>query len=288
MTLATNNNFRVFLQPGDNSYQLIREGIIASASMIVPANNHTPPTTAGDEPIVEGDDSNTEQLPGSGNNQAIPNAPTPDIPSDVEVEVIEPDTEAIIDSNLVPEQSDPTNDPLLPDIPGFDENWFYNVDLENLPITHYDNPSLSSQANGRLDVWGGEVFWNNELEVWNFPQNTLVIRKENAITGELLAGARFSLTRVSSGNDSGLHGTTIGEWTTNSSGILVISGLDPGFFVIEEQVAPRYFTLSANTRQHVFMRPDDTSIVSVTFSNMPYSGMLITLRCSVTGTPIQN
>jgi len=292
MTLALNNNFRVFLQPGDNSYQLIREGIIASESMLASTEITQPPT--GDEPAVEGGDGYTEQLTGSNtnnssaNNPSIPNAPTPDIPTDVDVEFIEPDTDAIRDSGLAPEQSNPTNWSYIPEVPDITEGWFDSVDLENMPIHHYDNPDLATQANGRVDVWGGEVFWNNELDIWNFPQNTLVIRKENAVTGELLAGARFSVTRVSSGNDSGLHGTVIGEWTTNHSGILVIAGLDPGFYVIEETQAPPSFTLSANTRQHVFMRPDDTSVVSVTFSNMPFSGLLVTLRCSVTNAPIQN
>jgi len=290
MTLATNNSFRVFLQPGDNSYTLIREGVIASESMIVPTGNPTPSHT-GDEPAIEGDEGTAEQLPpsdGNNSNQGIPNAPTPDIPSGVAIDPIDPDTDAIVDQGLAPEQSNPTNGPYLPDTPDFDEDWLDNVDLENLPIYHYDNPNLPSEANGRLNVWGGEMFWDNALDIWNFPQNTLVIRKENAVTGELLAGARFSVTRVSSGDDSGLHGTVIGEWTTNHSGILVIAGLDPGFYVIEETQSPPNFTLSANTRQHVFMRPDDTSVVSVTFSNMPFSGLLITLRCSVTSAPIQN
>ena len=284
MTLATNNSFRVFLQPGDNSYSLIRDGVIASESMVTPSSSSPPtPPPASDEPVFEPDEER-EYLP-SGNSN-IPNAPTPDIPSDAEVEVLEPDTEAIIDQELAPEQADPSNNSNPPDIPDLDEDWFNNADLENLPINHYDNPNLPSEANGRLNVWGGEAFWNNELEIWNFPQNTLVIRKENAVTGKLLAGARFSVTRVSSGDDSGLHGTVIGEWTTNHSGILVIAGLDPGFYIIEETQSPPNFTLAANTRQHVFMRPDDTSVVSVTFSNMPFSGLLITLRCSVTGAPI--
>jgi len=282
MTLATNNHFRVFLQPGDNSYALIREGVIASESMIIPSPIPTPP--ASDEPVVDGDEGDREELggSGSGNNATIPNAPTPDIPADVDVEVKDPDLGAIVDDGLAPEQQNPTNPPSIPDI-----DWD-NIDLENTDINHYDNPNLPTLANGRLEVWGGEVFWDNELDIWNFPQNTLVIRKEDATTGQLLAGARFGLTRVSSGNDSGLHGTVIGEFTTNSSGIIVIAGLDPGFYVIEELIPPTNFTLSANTRQHVFMRPDDTSVVSVTFANLPYGSLLITLRCSVTSAPIPN
>ena len=182
--------------------------------------------------------------------------------------------------------------PILPDVPHGDieEDWFLNTTPNpNTPIIDDGNPNdIPTQGNGRVESLNPEQFWNNELEVWNFPANTLVIRKENAVTGELLAGARFQITRVSSGSDSGLHGTIIGEWFTDHSGLLVIAGLDPGFYVVEETQAPPNFTLSANTRQHVFMRPDDTSVVSVTFSNLPFSGLLITLRCSVTSAPIQN
>ena len=101
-----------------------------------------------------------------------------------------------------------------------------------------------------------------------------------------MAGARFSVTRVSSGNDSGLHGTVVGEFDTNSSGIIVIAGLDPGFYIVEELIPPRNFTLDTNTRQHVFMRPDNTSVVSVTFSNLPYASLLVTLRDALTALPL--
>ena len=100
MTLATNNNFRVFLQPGDNSYSLIRDGVIASESMIVPmsdnsgnegsSNNSTNQTNSPSdsyEPVFEPDEADEEREYLPRNNNEIPNAPTPDIPEDAEVEV---------------------------------------------------------------------------------------------------------------------------------------------------------------------------------------------------------
>jgi len=284
MTLATNNNFRVFLQPGDNSYALIREGVIASESMIIPTSSDndstsSPPIT--DEPVFEPDE-DREYL--QRNNNDIPNAPTPDIPEDVEFEAIEPDVDAIVDSELAPEAGDPANNVYT----NFPDDFFDRIDLENIEIAHYDNPLLAERLSSSMQVWGGDQFWNNDLHVWNFPQNSLVIRKENAVTGELLQGATFSVTQISSGNDSGLAGTIIGYFTTNHSGIIVISGLDPGYFLVEETIPPDNFTLSTNNRQHAFLRPDGTSIVEMTFSNLPYSSMIITLRCSVTGAPIPN
>ena len=280
MTLATNNHFRVFLQPGDNSYALISEGIIASDSMIVPATTNTTPPTIGEEPVFEADDSTNELL--ENGNSDISNAPTPDIPADVEIEAIAPDMDAIVENNLAPETSDPTGNIYT----NFPDDFFYEIDLENIEITLYDDPALMSRLSGQMQVWGGDQFWNNELGVWNFPQNSLIIRKEDATTGQLLQGATFSVTQISSGNDSGLAGTIIGHFTTNHSGIIVISGLDPGYFVVEETVPPPNFALSTNNRQHAFLRPDGTSIVEVTFSNLPYGSLIITLRCSVTSAPI--
>jgi len=253
MTLATNNRFRVFLQPGQNSYTLIQEGIIASESMITPSTI-TPPQT-GDEPIFEDDESYTEYLPNG--NQNVENAPTPDVPPGIDIEIHEPDIDAITDGGLAPEQYNPTNSSSLPD-------------------------------DSRVQIGNGDQFWNSSLDVWNFPQSSIVIRKENSVTGQLLQGATFSVTRVSSGNDSGQAGTIIGHFTTNHSGILVISGLDPGYFVIEETNPPPNFTLSLNSRQHVFLRPDDTSVVELTFSNDPYGSLLLSKSCSVTGVPLQN
>ena len=296
MTLASNNSFRVFLQPGDNSYTLIREGVIASSSMIIPTSGAiTTPPPASYEPAFEPDETDEEREYLPGGNTNTPNAPTPDIPGDADIEAIEPDTDAIVDSDLVPEVGNPSgssnssnssNSPNSSNPSNFPDDFFNRIDFENIEITHYDNPALYERMSRQMQVWGGDHFWNNDLNVWNFPQNSLIIRKENAITGELLQGATFSVTQISSGNDSGLAGTIIGYFTTGSSGIIVISGLNPGYFVIEEKIPPNFFTLSTNNRQHVFLRPDGTSIVEVTFSNLPYSSMIITLRCSVTGAPI--
>jgi len=282
MTLATNNSFRVFLQPGDNSYALIRDGIIASESMIAPVSAPSNPPSISDEPVFEPNEADEEREYLQSGNSTIPNAPTPDIPADAEVEAIEPDVNAIVDSNLAPESGNPSDYSNPSNSTSQPENgWMDDVDLETVDIVLYDDPALLARLSSQMQVWGGDHFWNNELGVWNFPQNSLIIRKENAVTGELLQGATFSVTQISSGNDSGLLGTVIGHFTTNHSGVIVISGLDPGYFVIEETAPPDNFTLSANNRQHAFLRPDGTSIVEVTFSNLPYSSMIITLRCIV-------
>jgi uncharacterized surface anchored protein len=53
-------------------------------------------------------------------------------------------------------------------------------------------------------------------EGFNWPLNSIVIRKTHAITGELLAGAAFELYRAD-GQVSGVPGTAIGRYTTDNS-----------------------------------------------------------------------
>lgn len=278
MTLATNNSFRVFLRPGDNSYALIREGVIASQSMVTPRVVE-PPAIVGNDPAVEGDEGRTEEMPPA--NSTVPNAPTPEIPAGTETEEVAPDVDAIVDERLAPEQVNTTNTNSIPNI---DPD---AIDWDNVEIVHVPDPELVERLNSQMEVWGGDQFWNNELDIWNFPQSSLVIRKESGVTGQLLQGARFSVTRISSGNDSGLAGTIIGEFTTNHSGVIVISGLDPGYYVVTETIPPANYTLSLNNRQHAFLRPDDTSVVELTFTNMPFGALVISKRCEVTGTPLQ-
>jgi uncharacterized surface anchored protein len=114
----------------------------------------------------------------------------------------------------------------------------------------------------------------NGEEIINYPLNSIVLKKAHAITGEMLAGAVFELRQVT--NDiSGGSGTIIGRYTTNTSGVVVITGLEAGGYVAEEVQAPQNFSISENSKQQAWLRADGTSIVEVTFSNYPYGHILI-------------
>jgi len=212
MALSTNNNHRVFLNPGDNTYRLL-------------------------------DTINSQ-------DSSAPQQSTPQPPDD----------------------STPNNSDTAP--------------VSDLPDDDMSDGEITIDLTGNLQVTDGDAHLTGE-NIWNWPLNSIVIKKADATTGQLLQGATFELIHVSSG-ESGTRGTVIGRFTTNHSGIIVITGLQPGTYVVEEVVPPPNYTLSVNNSQHVNLRPDGFSIVEVEFSNHPYGGLLITKRCESTGRPLQN
>jgi uncharacterized surface anchored protein len=211
MALSTNNNHRVFLNPGDNTYRLL--------DFINSQDSDTP----------------SQSEPQSPNNSSSDNNNTPHIH----------------------DSSDDSTD-----------------------------EEIIGNTTGNMQVTDGDAHLTGE-NIWNWPLNSIVIKKTDATTGQLLQGATFELIHVSSG-ESGTRGTVIGRFTTNHSGIIVITGLEPGTYVVEEAVPPPNYTLSVNNSQHVNLRPDGFSIVEVEFSNHPYGGLLITKKCESTGRPLQN
>lgn len=112
-------------------------------------------------------------------------------------------------------------------------------------------------------------------EIPNYPLNSIVIKKTDANTSKLLAGAAFEVRKVS-GDISGSSGTIIGRYTTDDSGIIVITGLEAGAYLIEEVRPPANYLLSENSKQQAWLKADGTSVVEVTFANYPYGHLLIT------------
>ena len=106
-------------------------------------------------------------------------------------------------------------------------------------------------------------------DVINYPLNSIVVKKTSAITGELLAGAVFEVSQVNP-SVSGTSGTIIGRYTTDYTGVVVISGLEPGGYIVKEVNPPQNYLLSENSTQQAWLKADGTSIVELTFSNYPY------------------
>jgi TQXA domain-containing protein len=126
-----------------------------------------------------------------------------------------------------------------------------------------------------------------EHEVIDYPLNSIVIRKAHAVTGELLSGAVFEVRKVTE-DVSGSSGTVIGRYTTDNSGVIVLTGLAPGGYIVEEIQAPPNFLLSENAQQQAWLKWDGTSIVEVTFANIPYGSLLITKVDAQTNNPLAN
>lgn len=124
-------------------------------------------------------------------------------------------------------------------------------------------------------------------EIPNYPLNSIVIKKTDANTSKLLAGAAFEVRKVS-GDISGNSGTIIGRYTTDDSGIIVITGLEAGAYIIEEVQPPANYLLSENSKQQAWLKADGTSVVEVTFANYPYGHLLITKTDADTKKPLAN
>ncbi|MDR1210139.1 MAG: Cys-Gln thioester bond-forming surface protein [Clostridiales bacterium] len=122
-------------------------------------------------------------------------------------------------------------------------------------------------------------------EIVNYPLNSIIIRKVHAVTGELLAGAAFEVRKVTE-DVSGGSGTIIGRYTTDNSGVVVVSGLQPGGYIVTEVQAPNNFLISENSQQQAWLKPDGTSIVEVTFANYPYGSLLVSKVDAETGAPL--
>jgi uncharacterized surface anchored protein len=78
---------------------------------------------------------------------------------------------------------------------------------------------IDARTKDALVEWGKLV----TVEFFNTPINPLLIHKIDAVTGEPLSGAVFSVTHV--------NGAYVGEYTTGRNGFIAVTGVDPGFYV---------------------------------------------------------
>ena len=146
------------------------------------------------------------------------------------------------------------------------------------------NGTQTKPAGNNIKVtYGGD--YGIVEEIPNYPLNSIVIKKTDANTSELLAGAAFEVRKVSE-DISGNSGTIIGRYTTDKSGIIVITGLEAGAYIIEEVNPPTNYLLSENSQQQAWLKADGTSVVEVVFANYPYGSILITKVDAETNKPL--
>jgi uncharacterized surface anchored protein len=120
----------------------------------------------------------------------------------------------------------------------------------------------------------------------NYPLNSIVIKIEDIVTHQLLGGATFELYKTDTAQSGSGSGTKIATMTTDGSGVIIISGLESGYYVVRQTVPPNNYHLSIDSEQHCYLKPDGTSVVELTFSNYRYGGLLVFLDDKDTGAPI--
>lgn len=123
-----------------------------------------------------------------------------------------------------------------------------------------------------IEVKAGQ---NYELTFTNRKAYGLQIRKTVKGTGEALAGAKFKVEKVS--------GERIGEYTSNSAGLVNISGLEDGIYVVTEVKAPEGFRIDTNSK-NVIVKAGE--LATVEFENAKMSSVRIKKIDSVTKDPI--
>lgn len=167
------------------------------------------------------------------------------------------------------------------------------------PVTRiYLNPGDNSYlkddniaGGGGTTTEGIEITSGNDYEVVdgivNYPLNSLVIKKADANTGEMLDGATFEVFRIT-GETSGQNGKLICTATTDHSGVIVITGLEAGAYAVRETKAPNNYIIAETDMQTVNMKADGTSVVEVVFRNYPYGSLLITKVDALTNKLLSN
>ena len=125
-----------------------------------------------------------------------------------------------------------------------------------------------------------------ELTVYNEKKGTLIVRKQDSVSGEPLAGAEFLITTIDGAylDDHEGQTSTKGVYVTDSNGEIRLLNLDPDTYVIKEAKAPDGYVLE-QSEQTVKVNANDTQ--TVTFLNTPKQTVVIQKFIEGTTTPLE-
>ena len=128
----------------------------------------------------------------------------------------------------------------------------------------------------------------HRLTFYNVPKGALVIVKQDVETKKPLAGATFKVT-TSSGEFVAAQGGAVssnGLYTTDKSGQIVLTGLEPDTYVVSEYKAPSGYELDS-TLQTVEVNAHDTQTLYFYDSPTPEGGLRIVKLDEETRQPIR-
>lgn len=155
-------------------------------------------------------------------------------------------------------------------------------------VREHENPTGYVAALAELPavVYSDET---TDLAATNDPiQGKIRIVKKDQLTGDLLAGAEFTITRVSgipAHNGAG-NGEVVAVITTNENGVAETTLLTYGTYKIEETVVPEHF-VDNDFSVEVTISDDNLKTYEVVVENEPAKGWLkLTKTNSLDGHPI--
>ena len=123
------------------------------------------------------------------------------------------------------------------------------------------------------------------LTFYDTPQNTLNIVKKDSSTGKNLAGATFYITNSYgevADTASGLVGSN-GYYTTDETGMITLTGLETGTYVVRETKAPDGYILDEAPQT---IAVDGGGTYTLTFYNDPEGSLIIEKRDKLTNEPL--
>jgi uncharacterized surface anchored protein len=136
---------------------------------------------------------------------------------------------------------------------------------------------------GVLTAGGAPAFAADGAE--NYPLNSIVIKIEDIVTHEMLGGARFEIY-YNNAAQSGGYGTLVATVDSDGSGVIVISGIPSGYYIVRQTAPPNNYHLSMKNEQNCYIKPDGTSVEELVFSNYRYGGLVVFLSDKDTGVPV--
>lgn len=155
-------------------------------------------------------------------------------------------------------------------------------------VMEHENPTgyVYELVELNATVKASETTW---LDAENQPiQGRIRIVKKDALTGDLLAGAEFTITRISgipAHNGAG-DGEVVATLTTGTDGTAESPLLTYGTYRITETKAPDHFVL-ADFSTDVTISEDNIQPIEVVVENVPTRGYIrLTKTDSLAGTPI--
>ena len=120
-----------------------------------------------------------------------------------------------------------------------------------------------------------------------------ILLKLDSVTNQPIQGAVFQIHRANGHSGFGTAGDFVGEFTTNSSGIINLPALVDGTYIATEVKAPvgynlaepQVFTIRAGGNPHMPGSPAEQMIIRI--YNNPMGTSIIHKKDSVTGRPVQ-
>lgn len=114
------------------------------------------------------------------------------------------------------------------------------------------------------------------VRFYNNPEETTIVKKVDSVTKQPLAGATFRLYDQ--------EGDPIGEYTTNSDGIVLLPALAPGTYSIQEVAAPEGYMIDNACKMTFEVKPGQHA--SLTFTDTKKPGLQILKVDDKTGDPL--